>query len=69
MAIVYTFSTMGSNGKKYYPKRAEGSQGYVISDWTTEIKEAMTWNNPRDFDCLMAEYYDTTIETVELQDE
>lgn len=69
MATVYTFSTMGSNGKKYYPKRAEGSQGYIISDWTTEIKEAMTWKHPEDFDCLMMEYYDTTLETIEVQDE
>lgn len=69
MAIVYTFSTMGYNGEKYYPKRAEGSQGYVISDWTTEIKEAMTWKHPEDFDCLMMEYCDTTLETIEVKDE
>ena len=60
----YTFSTLGTDNIKYYPKLANGAQGCPISDWTVNINEAMTWNSVEDFDCLMLEYCNTTVETV-----
>ena len=62
----YTFSTLGKDGLKWYPKSTKGGfQGNLISDWTNNKNEAIIWADPKDFDCLMNEYIDTEIEIVE----
>ena len=62
----YTFSTLGKDGLKWYPKSTKGGyQGNFISDWTNNKDEAMIWADPKHFDCLMNEYCDTEIEIVE----
>ena len=62
----YTFSTLGKDGLKWYPKSTKGGyQGNLISDWTNDKKEAIVWEDPKYFDCLMNEYIDTEIEIVE----
>lgn len=60
----YTFSTKGMDGNLYYPKKAGDQTTGWVSDWTTDISKAMTWEKRDDFDCLMAEYCDTQIVTV-----
>ena len=60
----YTFSTMGLNGKKYYPKEIKDSQGDLISNWTENKQEAVVWEDPEHFDCLMNEYCNTEVEEV-----
>ena len=64
----YTFSTIGLNGKKYYPKEMKGNQGDLISDWTENKNKAVCWESPEHFDCLMNEYCNTEVEEVEKKD-
>lgn len=65
MAKRFTFSTLGKNGKKYYPRKL------IIDDpvisWTENKEEAVLWESLEDFDCLMNEYCDTEIEEVETE--
>ena len=59
----YTFSTLGKDGKRYYPKwMGDGDQSDMITCWTEESGEAIMWKNPEHFDCLMNEYENTRIE-------
>ena len=60
----YTFSTKGTDGNLYYPKKPGDQTTGWVADWTTDISKAMTWENPEGFDCLMAEYEDTQVVTV-----
>ena len=43
-----------------YPYKT-GDQMAPIEYWTINIEKALTWDNIEDFDCLLPEYYDTTI--------
>lgn len=61
----YTFSTIGTDGIKYYPQKIEGSLGCLVSSWTTDIEKAVRWSSPEVFDCLMAEYCNTQIEKIQ----
>ena len=61
MKTRYTFSTRGKDGVLYYPSRT------FSIDFTTDIKKAVTWDKPEDFDCLMHEYEDTQV--VEIKSE
>ena len=72
MATYYTFSTLGTDGKKYYPKeyqwKKEGCKpgtGLLDFDWTTDIKEAKKWRAVEDFDIIMAEFCDTEVVKLE----
>ncbi len=60
----YTFSTKGTDGNLYYPKKPGDQTTGWVADWTTDISKAMTWEKPEDFDCVMAEYEDTQVVTV-----
>lgn len=51
----YTFSTLGKDGVLYYPART------LLVDFTPDIKKAVTWDKPEDFDCLMNEYENTQV--------
>lgn len=51
----YTFSTLGKDGVLYYPART------FSIDFTTDIRKAVTWDKPEDFDCLMNEYENTQV--------
>lgn len=69
MTRYYTFSTIAKDGKKYYPKEMKGSQGDLISTWTTDIENAIMWGEIEHFDCLMNEYENTRIEEIKINDD
>lgn len=62
----FTFSTLGKNGKKYYPQKLIIDQISLVSNWTENKEEAVLWQSLEDFDCLMNEYCNTEIEEVEI---
>ena len=58
--LKYTFYVIGVDGTPMYPDKT-GDQMAPIEYWTINIEKALTWDNIEDFDCLLPEYYDTTI--------
>lgn len=55
----YTFMTKGIDGGFWFPKRLNGFQGSLVSEWTLDIGQAVFWSSPEEFDCLQMEYCNT----------
>ena len=65
----FTFSTLGKNGKKYYPQKLIIDQSDPVSNWTENKEEAVLWESLEDFDCLIDEYCNTEIEEAETNED
>lgn len=60
----YTFSTLGKDGRLYYPYKYGFVEKHIVWpgwDFTQDITKAITWDKPEDFDCLMHEYENTEL--------
>lgn len=66
--MMYTFSTMGKDGYRYYPKEFRWKAkdcgpgvGLIDFDWTNDIAEAKLWKKRFIVEDIAMEYCDTEI--------
>lgn len=66
--MMYTFSTMGKDGNRYYPveyrwkaKDCGPGVGLIDFDWTNDIEKAKLWKKRFIVEGIAMEYCDTEI--------
>lgn len=66
----YTFNTLGTDGKRYYPCKPLAGKvvgaGLLDYEWTEDINKAITWNDKQCVETIMLEFCDTIL--IEIKD-
>lgn len=59
----YTFSTLGEDGKRYYPGTGKSGPGLLDFNWTTELdlSKIVTWPELELLDIIAIEFCNTEI--------
>lgn len=63
--IFYTFTTLGKDGKRYYPSKPLAGKvvgaGLLDFDWSEDVSKAITWYAKEDVKTIALEFCNTEI--------